>query len=304
VNHGVQTLLRIERNTADIARAIAFHRDALGFRVDDGNAAAPAWTLLPGLCDAAPRCARLSLGVQTLVLAEFPNAAPYPQDGASNDASFQHCAIVVDDMDAACARVMRHGATPITQDGPQTLPPSTGSVTAFKFRDPDGHPLELIAFPPGTGDPAWQSPRTRGPTLGIDHSAIGVADVDRSILFHELLGLHVAGRGVNRGIEQQRLDDLADVEVDVVALEGTARTPHLELLGYRHPRGHANAPAGLAAIAADRLVWQAEAVDTLLEALTDGDFTDAIIASGFIGGATIALLRDPDGHLLVLRDRL
>ena len=303
MSHGIQRLLRMERNTVNLERALAFYRDASGFRVDDANAAAPAWTLLPGLCDTAPRCATLSLGAQTLLLTEFPNATPYPQDAASNDLCFQHCAIVADDMNPACDRVMRHDATPITLDGPQTLPPSTGSVTAFKFRDPDGHPLELIGFPEGVGDPVWQSASAPGPMLGMDHSAISVADVERSILFYNLLGLRVTTRGLNRGIEQQRLDDLADVEVEVIALEATTRTPHLELLGYRHPRGRANAPAGLADVLADRLVWQAENVDVLLDALADGDFTGSIIASGFIGGVTVALLRDPDAHLLVLRDR-
>jgi catechol 2,3-dioxygenase-like lactoylglutathione lyase family enzyme len=298
----MRKLLRIERNTANLARAIAFYRDALGFRIEEANAKPPAWTLLPGLCDTAPRCALLSLGAQVLALTEFPAAAPYPTYSASNDLCFQHCAIVVDDMDAARERVMRHGAAPITREGSQTLPPLTGSVTAFKFRDPDGHPLELIAFPVGTGDPAWQSVRAPGPTLGIDHSAISVGDVERSILFYELLGLHAAARSVNHGIEQQRLDDLPDVEVDVIALEAATRTPHLELLGYRHPRGRAVVSIHLADIAADRLVWQAGNVDVLLGAITDGDFADAIVASGFIGGATVALLRDPDGHWLVLRD--
>jgi catechol 2,3-dioxygenase-like lactoylglutathione lyase family enzyme len=302
MSHGIRRLLRIERNTVNLERALAFYRDALGFQVADTNATAPAWTLLPGLCDTAPRCATLSLGAQTLLFAEFPNAAPYPHNAASNDLCFQHCAIVADDMNAACDRVMRHGARPITLDGPQTLPPSTGSVTAFKFRDPDGHPLELIGFPEGVGDPAWRSVRAGGATLGIDHSAISVGDVDRSILFYELLGLRAAARGVNNGIEQQRLDGLDDVEVDVAALEATTRTPHLELLGYRHPRGRTNGPAGLADVAADRLVWQADNVDVLLGALTDGDFTSSTIASGFMGGTTVALLRDPDGHVLVLRD--
>ena len=302
MSHGIQQLLRVARNTARLERALRFYREALGFVVDDANAAPPAWMLLPGLCDTPPCCARLWPGAQSLVFTEFPNAAPYPEDGASNDSCFQHCAIVTDDMEAAYDRVMQLGATPITQGGPQTLPPSTGSVTAFKFRDPDGHPLELIAFPQDVGDPVWRSMHTDAPTLGIDHSAISIADVERSTLFYELLGLHVAALGVNHGAEQQRLDNLADVEVDVIAMQGTTRTPHLELLGYRQPRGRANPSAALTAIAAERLVWQAGKVDVLLDALTDGDFTDAIVASGFIGGTTIALLRDPDGHLLVLRD--
>lgn len=300
MSHGIRKLLRIERNTANLVRAVAFYRDALGFRVEDADPTPPAWTLLPGLCDTAPRCALLALGEQTLLLTEFPNIPPYPANSTSNDLWFQHCAIVTDDMPAAHDRVMRHGATPITRGGPQTLPPSTGAVTAFKFRDPDGHPLELIAFPEGAGDPVWQSTQMKSPTLGIDHSAISVADVERSVLFYELLGLHVAARGADQGIEQQRLDNLADVEVDVIAMQPAARTPHLELLGYRQPRGRTNASERLTAIAADRLVWQADKVDMLLEALTDGDFTDAIVVSGFVQGATVALLHDPDGHLNVL----
>jgi len=155
VSHGVQALLRIGRNTSDLERAIAFHREALGFELIDANALRPAWTQLPGV-DATPsRCARLALGAQEIELTEFPDAAPYPQDSRSCDPWFQHFAVVTADIDAAFRRVLAHGATPITRDGPQRLPPSTGSVTAFKFRDPDGHPLELLALPPGTGDPCW-----------------------------------------------------------------------------------------------------------------------------------------------------
>lgn len=303
MTHGVQRLLRIERNTGDLDRATAFYRDALGFNVDVADVPPPAWTLLPGLCDTPPRCARLSLGAQQIVLTEFRNAAPYPAGSTACDLWFQHCAIVVSAMDGAYRQVMQHAAKPITRGGPQTLPPSTGSVAAFKFRDPDGHPLELISFPARTGDPVWLSVRAGSPMLGIDHSAISVGDAERSILYYELLGLRAWSRGLNRGIEQQHLDDLTDVEVDVVAMQpAAARTPHLELLGYREPLGRANSSAAITAIAADRLVWQTENVDVLLDALTDAGFPDAIIASGYIGGATIAMLRDPDGHLLVLEE--
>ena len=302
MSHGVQRLLRIGRNTANLERALAFYRDALGFHLDDANAAPPAWSRLPGVGATPTRTARLSLGAQAIELTEFPHAAAYPDASTCCDAWFQHCAIVVDDMPAAHARTLRHGATSITRGGPQTLPPATGSVTAWKFRDPDGHPLELIAFPQGTGDPAWQAAHAPGPTLGIDHSAISVGDVQRSIAFYELLGLRVAARGLNHGSEQQCLDDLDDVEVDVIAMQGPTRTPHLELLGYRQPRGRTDADSDLSAIAADRAIWQARDIDVLLDALADADFTDAVITSGFIDGATIALLRDPDGHLLVLRE--
>ena len=41
----------------------------------------------------------------------------------------------------------------------QLLPawnPNASGIRAVYFRDPDGHPLELIQFPPGKGDPRWQ----------------------------------------------------------------------------------------------------------------------------------------------------
>lgn len=301
MNHGLQKLLCIGRNTADLDRACAFHRDALGFHIDAADAAAPAWTRLPGVDIAPTRWARMSLGAQRIEMTEFPDAAPYPADSMSCDLGFQHCAIVVGDIRAAYDRALQHGATSITRGGPQLLAPSTGSVTAWKFRDPDGHPLELISFPVGSGDPVWQSMREDGSPCGIDHSAIGVGDSDRSIAFHELLGLRVVTRGLNHGIAQQRLDALPDVEVDVVAMQPPAtRTPHLELLGYRRPRGRANPAMSITATAADRLIWQAAAIDVLLDALDSAGCRDSVVASGIVDGATLALLRDPDGHLLVL----
>ncbi len=87
-------------------------------------------------------------------------------------------------MAAAYDRVRRHYGVPITEGGPQRLPLAAGGVTAYKFRDPEGHPVELIHFPPGSGDPAWQRPMPGAVTLGYDHSAISVADADRSAAFY------------------------------------------------------------------------------------------------------------------------
>ncbi|MDN5849314.1 MAG: VOC family protein [Nitrococcus sp.] len=299
MSHGIRHLLRVGRNTGHLDRALAFYCDALDFRLDGVSNEPPAWTRLPGV-DAIPsRYARLSLGAQQIELTEYLDVEPYPANSTSCDLWFQHGAIVVNDMDAAFGRAMRCGAIPITRSGPQLLPPSSGSVTAFKFRDPDGHPLELLGFPPGAGDPIWQKPQSTQPTLGIDHSALSVGDVERSIRFYELLGLHVVARSVNRGTEQQRLDALADVEVDVIAMQPAAsRTPHLELLGYRKPRGRTAPSTPITAVARDRLIWRVDAIDVLLDAITDADNADAIIATR--RGADHALLRDPDGHLHIL----
>lgn len=291
---GVQALLRVGRNVADLDRAGAFYCEALGFRVVDR--AMPPWTQLPGACGEVPRTTRLRLGEQEIELTAFANSAPYPPTSHSNDAWFQHCAIVVSDMDAAYERLLAYRAAPITRDGPQQLPPSTGSVRAFKFRDPDGHPLELLAFPPGSGDPRWQHARDRDLMLGLDHSAIGVADSERSITFYtQLLGMRVTARQVNHGVEQQRLDDLDGVRVDVVALQPCRRrTPHVELLGYLQPRGRAASARDVQAIVADRLILEVDELGPVLARL--GKAGAALIAAD----AESALLRDPDGHVLVL----
>ena len=112
---------------------------------------------------------------------------------------------------------------------------SSGGVQAYKFRDLDGQPLELISFHPGTGDPKWQRSRQRGArgvaTLGIDHSAIGVGNVERSIDFYVgALGLRVASRQVNIGPAQELLAGAEGVQVDGTGRgpEG-CRTPHPEV---------------------------------------------------------------------------
>ena len=243
----VQRLLRITRTVADLQRTRAFYETALGF-VAVGQA---------GL--------RMRLGEQEVeFVTTDPPPAPYPPGSTSADLWFQHFAMVTNDIGKSYARLSGHGFTPISLDGPQRLPEASGGATAFKFRDPDGHPLELIQFP-GPARP-----------VGIDHSAISVADTGRSIEFYTGLGLSLGPRQVNTGPEQDRLDALSQARVDVVALRPRAmETPHVELLGYQHPKGRA-APPG---IMPSRLVL-------LVDQTPDG--------------SSAATLRDPDGHELLL----
>src|SRR5262249_23827975 len=84
--------------------------------------------------------------------------------------------------------------------GPQTLPPQNGSVRAFKFRDPDGHPLELLYFPPGQGRSIWHQHANDRIFLGIDHSAIGISDTSVSSAFYaDLPGMTRTYATTNRG---------------------------------------------------------------------------------------------------------
>ncbi len=257
-----QRLLRIELTVADLDRAAAFYSALPGMSVVARDRAEPAMAALLG----AARIEQvwLARGDQTILLQQFdPAGVPYPEHPASCDQAFQHFAMPVADAHAAVAGIPA-SAFPISRNGAQRLPASSGSATAYKFRDPDGHPLELIQF-------------ADGHLGGLDHSAIVSADVERSIAFYrDHLGFTVAARQTNRGPEQDRLDDLTGTIVEVVALQPTIATPHLELLAYRSPPVRPAPPRLANDIAATRLVF---AVDTL---------------------ASPVLIRDPDGHLLLL----
>ncbi len=159
------------------------------------------------------RVATLHLGRESIELTEYlaPRGRALPEDSRANDRWFQHAAIVVSDMDRAY-RVLREHHVEHASSGPQRLPdwnPNAAGIRAFYFRDPDGHFLELIQFPPGKGDPRWQEPSQRL-FLGIDHTAIVVQDTDASLAFYrDRLGLRIAGdeRELRHraGAPQQRL---------------------------------------------------------------------------------------------------
>jgi len=210
---------------------------------------------------------------------------PYPAVVPGWSPLFQHFAITTTDMAGAVARLGRVGGwTPISRGGPQKLPASSGGVIAFKFRDPEGHPLELIAFPEA---PAGAPPR-------IDHSAISVADTAASIAFYQSLGLTLGSRSLNRGPEQDRLDGLDAVVVEVTALELPGGGAHVELLCYRGDYPRAAMPAAPDDVAATRLAWPAPAdLDGLAGTLA------AHIVSYDRAGGTL-LIRDPDSHLVQL----
>lgn len=302
----VTELLRISTTVTDLRRAEAFYCDAVGFLGGDETATDdPAWARLMGLpTDATARGLRMRLGAQEVELVAFdPPGRPYPERRAANDPWFQHIALVVDDIAAVFDRLERWSTTPISIGGPQLLPVNTGGVTAFKFRDPDGHPLELLYFPPGVGDPVWHGVEDPKP-LGYDHTAIAVTDVDRSIAFYgDLLGFQLAGRSLNTGIEQDRLDGLRKTEVDVVGLApAQVPTPHLELLHYRTPSAEAIAfDIDANDVASTRQVHRVDDLDALVGRLKDSGAT--FVSPGVVtlgDGGRAATVRDPDGHMIVL----
>lgn len=226
-------------NAANAPSLAAFYQDALGFR--ELSLEHLSGARMESIAATAGRALRieLALGEQRIELLQFVDTPgrPYPAQTQSSDLVFQHFAIVVADMDAAMDRLSAvAGWSPITRDGPQRLPESSGGVTAFKFRDPEGHPLELLAFPEGNTPAAWRSVTGDSPFLGIDHSAISVSDTSRSVAWYQTLGLAVSNRSVNDDPAQARLDHLDEPAVEVTAMSTAAAPPHAELLCYRHRR--------------------------------------------------------------------
>ena len=270
MNAQITSITAFRLTTADPERLARFY-EGLGFRAGARERIPDDEIALLGLKGGGTRLP-LGLGEQRVDLDTFDNLGrPYPAAATSADLCFQHLALVTDDAAAGWTRAVALGAGPISTGSPVTLPPSAGGVTALKFRDTEGHPLELLEFPS-----KGESRRRRTGLLGIDHSAISVSDAGASCRFYQALGLSVHGPTLNHGPTQAALDGLPEVEVDVVPMMPRQRTPHLELLAYRKPVGRTADRPQANDVAATRTVWAA-----------DRD----------------ALVRDPDGHLHLLREQ-
>jgi catechol 2,3-dioxygenase-like lactoylglutathione lyase family enzyme len=302
----VTRLIRVSITVADLGRTTDFYRDWLGLAVSPAQALGdPAWNVLLGLeRGISARALDVVMGEQPIKLVAFdPPGHPYPAERASNDQWFEHVALVTRDIGVMWEKLKRGAHGEITGGAPVLLPPNTGGITAFKFRDMEGHPLELISFPKGVGDPVWHNVSGTG-ILGYDHTAISVMDLDQSIAFYtELLGFHVAGRSLNKGPEQDRLDGLQDCEVDVVALRpAEVATPHVELLHYRRPKGQRlTSEIKANDVASTRQIHKVDDLDALVQRLEAK--AAVFVSPGVVSlkdGSKAAAVRDPDGHMIVL----
>ena len=267
-----QRLARFALNTMDIPRLVWFYERAFGARVVAGH-------------QLSGHNVTLRLGVATLDMLRFnPSGRPYPRDLPPFEAAFQHLAIVVSDMSRAFERLSSvDGWKAISTHGPQRLPVRSGGVTAFKFRDPDGHPLELLAFPDDKLPTYWRGLSPHHTFLGVDHSALSVTDLERSRRFYEGLGLTAANQTRNVGVGQQLLDGIIDPVVDVMTLEPVKPTPHVELLHYRNQVRSSREPLGVHDIAAVRLIFERQ------QATCNTDYPHEA-----------SVFQDPDGHFIQL----
>jgi catechol 2,3-dioxygenase-like lactoylglutathione lyase family enzyme len=253
---GAQPVVRrvdsIGITVGDMQRSLEFYTKVLPFeRVSGREIAGDGYEHLYGVFGARVRVERLRLGDEYIELQQFlaPAGRPVPVDSRSNDRWFQHVAIIVSDMDRAYDWLRGHGVGHAST-GPQLLPawnPNAGGIAAFYFRDPDGHPLEILHFPAGKGADKWQRPAPAGRNplfLGIDHTAIVVSDTDASLRFYrDALGLAIAGTSENYGVEQERLNNVFGARLRITALRAAGGGPGIELLEYLAPRTGRPAPS-------------------------------------------------------------
>lgn len=298
---------------SDMEQAVAFYTKVLSFKkVSDVEVLGEAYEQLQGLFGVRLRVVRMQLGSELIELTEYltPKGRPIPIDSRSNDRWFQHIAIVVRDMDTAYQHLRRfkvqHAST-----APQRIPDTNkaaAGIRAFYFKDPDGHNLEIIYFPPGKGNPKWQK-HTEQLFLGVDHTAIVVSDTATSLKFYRnLLGLKLVGESLNYGTEQEHLNNVQGARLHISGLKSPTG-PGIELLEYLEPRDGRSLPKN--AQPNDLLHWQTtlvvKDVDAIAQQLRLKQATVSphvvVIPEQTLGFKKGFLVRDPDGHTLQLVEK-
>ena len=307
----VQQVGPIGLTVGDLDRELRFYTQVLSFEKTSesisGNGVSSKLLNVPGT---QLRRVGLKLGEERILLTQplQKPGRPIPADSRSFDHWFQHLAIVVSDLDRAYAHLRQAGVKQVSTS-PQTLPSwnrEAGGIRAFYFRDPEDHVLELIWFPPGKGDPRWQQPTSRL-FLGIDHTAIVVADTDRSLAFYrDRLGFRVAGRAENHGVEQEHLNQVFGARLRITGLRAD-HGPGIELLEYLTPPGGRILPPD--ARANDLVFWHTQLtvdrLDILLSTLRGEGLKFVSRERSFNRASPVKypsefLVRDPDGHAMHL----
>ena len=277
---------------SEMERSLDFYTTVLSCqKVSDITVTGDEFDRLYGLVNVRVRLVKLKLGEEIIDLIEFlsPKGKPIPTDSQSHDLWFQHIAIVVRDMEKAYQHLRQHWVTQ-TSLNPQTLPewnPVAGGIESFYFKDIDGHNLELIHFPADKGDPKWQD-STELLFLGIDHTAIVVANTAASLVFYsDRLGMKLQQQSQNFGLEQERLSGVSGVRVQISSLKAPTGLG-IELLEYQLPNHGRQIPANTQAN--DLWCWQ------IMIAIEDAIVPSNSNSEFILEFNQSLIIPDPDGH--------
>jgi catechol 2,3-dioxygenase-like lactoylglutathione lyase family enzyme len=293
-------------------RAVEFYTKVLAFeKVSDVEVAGSEYEQLQGLFGARIRVVRMKLGEEFIELIDYlaPEGRPVPVDFQSNDRWFQHIAIIVSDMDKAYEWLRKHKVQHAST-GPQLLPAwnkNAGGISAFYFRDPDGHHLEILHFPPDKGNAKWHKTSDKL-FLGIDHTAIVVGNTETSLKFYrDVLGFRIAGESENYGTEQEHLNNVFGARLRITGMQPDSG-PAVEFLEYLAPRNGRPFPAD--ARTNDLINWQTRLLTNKIEALWQGLAGNLFVSPSVInmtenhlGFRKGFLVRDPDGHVMQIVER-
>ena len=312
----------IAQTTKNIDEQMRWYSETLGFKAGKREILEGKWlNELLGISDAVVDRVILHLGDEELELWEFQKKADLnnnnfegeviPVDSKSNDLWFQHICIVVKDIEEA----FRKGADKSAQisSRPQTLPEwNTGAanIKAVKFKDIHGHSLELLNFPEDKGDIRWHKNQI-DLFKGIDHTAIGVSDTQKSIEFYNgILNLELVGQGTNYGKEQDEMDGLENTKVLISTLRPSNHGMGIELLDYQLPnqkrRPRINPKTtDLNEWRVILLVENLRDIYTRLKSSNSSKSLGSIVSipENIWGGVTACQIRDPDGHALLLIEK-
>jgi catechol 2,3-dioxygenase-like lactoylglutathione lyase family enzyme len=312
----VQRVKMIGFTVADVERQADFFTKVLQFeKISDFRVVGAEYDKMQGVFNSNMRIIHLKLGEQIVELTQYVSPAtgrPIPVPSYSNDEWFEHLAIVVNDMDAAY-KILQDNNVRQVSAYPITIPPSNpgaAGIKAIKFRDPEGHDLELIYFPRGKGNASWQK-QTNRLFLGIDHTAMTVDSTEKGVTFYrDLLGFEVGGVTLNTGPTQEVLDGLFNDTCLVTAMMPPSVPPHVEFLEYKTPPGGRPMPRNTRAN--DLWHWQTTLVTRDLREVTErlrrkgAQFiTPDVVAipqeaQAQLGFRQAVMIRDPNGHAIRL----
>ncbi|MEU0932659.1 MULTISPECIES: VOC family protein [unclassified Embleya] len=129
----------------DLDRSLRFYCDGLGFapvtRYDVGNEVAHTLEVEGDVRLVSQMIAKAGMVVELLHY-----ASPDPLGAPSrrrNQLGLTHLSFIVEDVDAAAARLVEHGGT-LLPDTRASLPGETGSTELVFLADPDGTRVELM----------------------------------------------------------------------------------------------------------------------------------------------------------------
>ena len=181
-------------------------------------------------------------------------------------------------------------------------------IRAFYFRDPDGHPLEVLQFPPDKGDPKWQRGRAAACSSASTTRPSWCGHTAASLAFYrDVLGFRVAGESMNFGTEQEQLNNVPGARLRITGLRAAAG-PGIEFLEYLAPARRpplsprTSGPNDLVHWQTTVLVPDARPPPRVLRRgsfrlISPGPVELPDTALGFERGVRV---RDPDGHVVQL----